>query len=360
MPETVMVGLSGGVDSAVACKLLLEQNFKVEALFMKNWEEDDVGECSAAQDLKDAKQAADKLRIPLHTVNFSHEYWEQVFSHFLTEYEKGHTPNPDVLCNREIKFKAFLDHAKKLGADKIATGHYARIRKKSGRYHLLKGIDKKKDQSYFLHLLNQQQLVHVIFPLGKYYKNDVRNIAQKSGFANFAKKDSTGICFIGARNFKNFITKYIPAQPGDILDDHGKKIGRHDGIMYYTLGQRKGINIGGLRDFAEAPWYVIDKKIKSNELIVSQNKKHPLLLANKITVENPHFITTPPVTFYDCSAKIRHTPQDLACKIQSVDRNEMVVTVEPAQTAVTPGQSLVIYDNNECLGGGVIKHKELV
>jgi len=358
MPETVMVGLSGGVDSAVACKLLLDKGFRVQALFMKNWEEDDNDECSAEQDLKDARQVADKLKIKLHTANFSHEYWEEVFTNFLAEFKKGRTPNPDVLCNREIKFKAFLEHAQDLGADKIATGHYARIISKDGIYHLLKAVDHTKDQSYFLHLLNQEQLKHSIFPLGEYTKDKIRQIAQEAGFANFGKKDSTGICFIGERNFKKFLADYLPARPGDILDVSGKLLGKHDGLMYYTLGQRKGLNIGGVTDFPEAPWYVVDKNLKTNELIVSQDKSR--LLANKITVENPHFIGKKPSIPFSASAKIRYMSKDTACTIQKLSMDNMQVLLKPAQSAATPGQYLVIYDKEECLGGGVIKNKELI
>lgn len=354
-----MVGLSGGVDSAVCCKLLIDQGFKVEALFMKNWEEDDKEACTAEQDLKDAKQAAKQLGIKLHTVNFSHEYWENVFSQFLHEYKKGRTPNPDVLCNREIKFKAFLDHALNLGADKIATGHYVQIIQEDDAFKLIKGVDQNKDQSYFLHLLNQQQLSKSLFPLGTYQKSQIRDIAKQAGFDNFAKKDSTGICFIGERNFTNFLSQYLAKQIGDIMDVSGVKIGEHQGVIYYTLGQRKGLEIGGLKNFSEAPWYVVDKNIDKNQLIASQDKNHPLLMANKVWVENPHFISTIPNTPFDAYCKIRYRQQDIACTIENLSPQEMLITLHDAQAAVTPGQSLVLYQDEECLGGGIIKHKEL-
>ncbi len=359
MAKTIMVGLSGGVDSAVCCKLLIDQGLKVEAMFMKNWEEDDNEQCSAEQDLKDATQVATQLDIKLHTVNFSHEYWERVFINFLNEYKKGRTPNPDVLCNREIKFKAFLDHAKTLGADKIATGHYAQIIQQDGMFKLMKGLDKGKDQSYFLHLLNQQQLASSLFPLGSYQKDEIRKIAKQAGFDNFAKKDSTGICFIGERNFKNFLSEYLSEQTGDIINTDGTKIGQHQGLMYYTLGQRKGLEIGGLKDFAEGSWYVVDKNLESNQLVVSQDNQHPLLMADKVWVETPHFIGKIPKLPLVAKCKIRYRQNDVLCAIESLNKKEMIVTLGSPQAAVTPGQSLVIYNGEECLGGGVIKHKEL-
>lgn len=353
----VMVGLSGGVDSAVAAKLLLDQGFEVEALFMKNWEEDDAeGYCSAEEDLADAQSVADQLGIPLHSVNFSHEYWERVFSHFLEEYRAGRTPNPDILCNKEIKFRAFLEHALELGATTIATGHYARVRQQGGQFQLLKGVDRNKDQTYFLHQLNQQQLSYARFPLGEIEKSEVRTIAESSGFSNAKKKDSTGICFIGERNFRDFLSQFLPAQPGEIQTPDGEVIGQHQGLMYHTLGQRKGLGIGGLANYSEEPWYAVAKDLKHNRLIVAQQKNHPLLMSREVTCEPIHWTGTPPAGLpFDCMAQHRYRQPDQACTISHTDHHSATIQFKQPQRAITPGQSMVFYQDDQCLGGAVIK-----
>ncbi len=351
-----MVGLSGGVDSAVAAKLLLDQGVEVEALFMKNWEEDDAdGYCSAEEDLADAQNVADQLGIRLHSVNFSHEYWERVFSHFLDEYRAGRTPNPDILCNKEIKFRAFLEHALDLGATTIATGHYARLQQIDGAFQLLKGLDRNKDQSYFLHQLNQYQLSHAHFPLGEIEKSEVRRIAASEGFSNAEKKDSTGICFIGERNFRNFLSQFLPAQPGEIQTPEGTVIGQHQGLMYHTLGQRKGLGIGGLTGYSEAPWYAVAKDLQNNILIAAQQKNHPLLMSSEVACEPIHWIGTPPALPFNCMAKHRYRQSDQACTILQADHRRSIIRFEQPQRAVTPGQSMVFYQGEQCLGGGVIK-----
>ena len=326
---------------------------------MKNWEEDDdeeSGYCSAEEDLKDAQQVADQLNIPLHTVNFSHEYWERVFTHFLDEYRRGRTPNPDVLCNKEIKFRAFLDHALELGADKIATGHYTQVDQTNGKMRLLKGKDCNKDQSYFLHLLTQKQLSKAMFPLGKIEKGEVRKIAEENGFANAKKKDSTGICFIGERNFREFLSQYLPAQPGNIETPDGEIIGQHQGLMYHTLGQRKGLGIGGLANYGNAPWYSVAKDLERNVLIAAQEKDHPLLLSRTVHTEKIHWIGDPPEKLpFACHAQIRYRQADQACTLVEMDENSGIVEFETLQRAVAPGQSLVFYQNEACLGGGIIQ-----
>ncbi|WP_456416987.1 tRNA 2-thiouridine(34) synthase MnmA [Thiolapillus sp.] len=351
----VVIGLSGGVDSAVAALLLKNQGWEVEALFMKNWEEDDTAEyCSAAVDLADARCVADQLDIPLHTMNFSAEYWERVFQYFLREYQAGRTPNPDVLCNREIKFKAFLHHALAMGADHIATGHYARISRNSG-CHLLRAADDNKDQTYFLYMLGQPALKHSLFPLGELTKPEVREIARQAGFENHEKKDSTGICFIGERRFKDFLATYLPANPGEIQTPEGKVIGRHEGLMYYTLGQRQGLGIGGVAGADEAPWFVAAKELERNVLVVVQGHDHPLLFSRTLEAEQLHWITgTPPARRFHCQARCRHRQALQDCEIR-IDNDCMHVSFASPQRAITPGQSVVLYQDQECLGGGVIR-----
>ena len=355
--KRIMVGLSGGVDSSVAAKLLLDHGFEVEGLFMKNWEEDDHSDyCSAEEDLADAECVAAALGIPLHTINFSHEYWERVFTIFLEEYRAGRTPNPDILCNKEIKFRAFLDHALEMGADAIATGHYARIREHNGHFQLLKGRDPGKDQSYFLHLLNQEQLSHALFPLGELQKGEVRAIAREAGFSNAEKRDSTGICFIGERNFRDFLGHYLPAQPGEIRTPEGDLIGRHQGLMYHTLGQRKGLGIGGLSGYSEEPWYVVDKQLENNTLIASQQKNHPLLMSRQVETEPIHWIGSPPPTLpLHCKAQSRYHQQDQSCTITRSEKSGATILFDLPQRAITPGQSMVFYLGDHCLGGGVIR-----
>jgi len=353
----IIVGLSGGVDSSVAAFLLLEKGYEVEALFMKNWDEDDDDEyCSASQDLADAQQVADQLGIKLHTVNFSHEYWEDVFEHFLSEHKKGRTPNPDVLCNQRIKFKAFLDYAKDLGAKKIATGHYARIAEKNGKFLLKSGLDGNKDQSYFLHLLNQEQLSQSLFPLGEIDKQEVRKIAKNNNFLNADKKDSTGICFIGERPFSEFLTTFLPKEKGDIVDQNDTFIKHHDGLPFYTIGQRKGLEIGGGFSNSPEPWFVADKVLESNKIVVVQGDD-ALLYHNSLIADDIHWVDSPPIESFSCSAKIRYRQASQICKVSLNDDQTIKVNFDESQRAITPGQSVVFYDDDVCLGGSVIKSK---
>ena len=348
----VVVGMSGGVDSAVAALLLKQAGHDVTGLFMKNWEEDDTtGECSAAEDLKTARAVCATLGIPLKTVNFSTEYWDRVFSYFLAEHRAGRTPNPDVLCNKEIKFKAFLDHALGLGADKIATGHYARVREANGRFELHKAADTNKDQSYFLYLLGQNELAHTLFPLGELAKTEVREIARAAGLANYDRKDSTGICFIGERNFKEFLQRYLPAQPGEIRTLAGAFKGKHDGVMYYTLGQRQGLGIGGEGE----AWYVVAKDVAGNILYVEQGEHHPALYCDALIAGQLHWIAgQAPILPCALSAKTRYRQPDQDCTL-SAHADSVHVAFAHAQRAVTPGQSVVYYERTHCLGGGVIE-----
>ena len=353
----VVVGMSGGVDSSVAALLLKRQGYEVVGLFMKNWEDDDTDDyCSSRQDLIDATAAADVIGIELEAVNFAAEYRQRVFANFLDEYRAGRTPNPDILCNSEIKFKAFLDHALRLGADYIATGHYAQVREFLGEYQLLKAEDGTKDQSYFLYRLNQQQLAKTLFPLGSLYKREVRRIAAEAGLANHAKKDSTGICFIGERRFREFLSRYLPKQPGEIrrLDDE-RCIGQHQGLSYYTLGQREGLGIGGVKDAPEEPWFVAAKDMAGNVLYVVQGHDHPALLRNSLAAGQLSWISAaPPRTQWVYAAKTRYRMPDAACSIVSIDGAGCAIDFAAPQWAVTPGQSVVLYESRVCLGGGVI------
>ena len=357
LKSRIIVGMSGGVDSSVAALLLKQQGHDVRGLFMKNWEADDGDEhCTVAQDLADAAQVCARLDIALHTVNFSADYWERVFQYFLAEYRAGRTPNPDVMCNKEIKFKAFLEHALQLGADMIATGHYARAERRDGVFHLLKARDHNKDQSYFLYTLGQEQLAHTLFPLGDVTKSQVRELADQTGFGNYAKKDSTGICFIGERNFKNFLSHYLPAQPGDIVTAQGECVGRHDGLMYHTLGQRQGLGIGGRAGGSGAPWYVVAKDMGRNVLIVTQCHDDPLLYSQHVMVGDLHWISgATPQTPLPCHAKTRYRQADQACTMMRMENGICEVQFDAPQRAVTPGQSVVFYQGEECLGGGVIE-----
>jgi tRNA-specific 2-thiouridylase len=351
MPERVVVGMSGGVDSSVAALLLKRAGHDVVGLFMKNWEDDDNDEyCSTRQDLIDAAAAADAIGIDLEAVNFSAEYKDRVFAEFLREYAAGRTPNPDVLCNAEIKFKAFLDHAMRLGASRIATGHYARLHKKGEKVELLRGRDGAKDQSYFLHRLNQEQLARVMFPVGEMKKSEVRRLALEAGLPNHAKKDSTGICFIGERPFRDFLNRYLPRVPGPIKTPEGKTLGEHIGLAFYTIGQRKGIGIGG----AGEAWYVADKRMQTNELVVVQGHDHPLLLKRELKATEPSWVTGIAPTTAQFSAKTRYRQPDAPCTLQRVLESEIKVDFATPQWAVTPGQSVVLYDGEVCLGGGVI------
>jgi tRNA-specific 2-thiouridylase len=355
--EKIIVGMSGGVDSSVSAWLLLQQGYQVEGLFMKNWEEDDTAEyCSATVDLADAQQICDSLGIRLHTVNFSSEYWDNVFEYFLHEYRIGRTPNPDIMCNREIKFKAFLDHAQVLGARRIATGHYVRTRERNGVIELLRGLDDNKDQSYFLYALNQHQLGHALFPVGELDKTEVRDIARREGFAVHAKKDSTGICFIGERKFRDFLQRFIPAQPGDIYSSEGVLLGEHAGLMYYTIGQRQGLGIGGTEPGKEEPWYVVAKDLEGNRLVVAQGVDNTLLFHSHCRITDLHWIGDAQDALpFDCSAKIRYRQQDSRCQLTALDGANAEIEFAEPQRAITPGQALVLYQGQQCLGGGTIE-----
>lgn len=352
----VIVGMSGGVDSSVSAALLLEQGYQVEGLFMKNWDEDDGTEyCTAREDLADAQAVCDRLGIHLHTANFAVEYWDNVFEHFLAEYKAGRTPNPDILCNREIKFKAFLDYALALGADLIATGHYVRRADRDGRTLLLRGLDPNKDQSYFLHAVGSEQIARTLFPVGDLEKPRVREIAEKHQLATARKKDSTGICFIGERRFSDFLKQYLPAQPGDIETTEGAVIGRHHGLMYHTIGQRQGLGIGGMQGAGDEPWYVLRKDLERNVLIVGQGNTHPGLFASALTCSeifwiNPLASDLP----MRLGAKVRYRQPDQACTLER-DGASYIVRFDEPQRAVTPGQSIVFYEGDVCLGGGVIE-----
>ena len=352
--KKVIVGMSGGVDSSVAAWLLQEQGYEVEGLFMKNWEQDDQDAyCAAAEDLADAQAVCNQLCIPLHTVNFSQTYWDAVFTHFLNEYQAGRTPNPDILCNKEIKFKAFLDHALSLGADFIATGHYARV--DAGR--LLKARDRDKDQTYFLHAINPEALHKTLFPVGDYLKSEIRTIAKELGLVTHRKKDSTGICFIGEKRFKLFLQEFILTQPGDIKDTQGNRIGTHDGLMFYTFGQRQGLGIGGGFSSSNDPWYVVDKEIATNTLIVAEGTDHPMLYAQGLICGPMHWLvpdeeTALPLT---CYAKIRYRQTEQACLVSPSFNNTHCVMFSAPLRAVTPGQYIVLYNKNQCLGGAVIE-----
>ena len=358
--KKIIVGMSGGVDSSVSAYILKQQGYQVEGLFMKNWEEDDGSEyCSAAEDLADAQAVCDKLGIHLHKINFAAEYWDNVFEHFLIEYKAGRTPNPDILCNKEIKFKAFLEYAAEdLGADYIATGHYVRrtALDYAGKVQLLRGLDANKDQSYFLYTLSHEQVAQSLFPVGELEKPIVRQIAEELDLITAKKKDSTGICFIGERKFKDFLARYLPAQPGDIRTVGGEVIGRHDGLMYHTLGQRKGLRIGGLKNASDEAWYVVEKDLANNELIVAQGHDHPRLFANGLIAQQLYWVNRQPIhEALRCTVKTRYRQQDIACEIIPLSDETIEVRFDEPQAAVTPGQSAVFYLGEVCLGGGIIE-----
>ena len=358
--KKVICGMSGGVDSSVSAFILQQQGYQVEGLFMKNWEEDDDTDyCTAAADLADAQAVCDKLGIKLHKINFAAEYWDNVFEHFLSEYKAGRTPNPDILCNKEIKFKAFLEYAAEdLGANYIATGHYVRRRGADDHAQLLRGLDANKDQSYFLYTLSSKQVGQSLFPVGGIEKPIVRAIAEDLGLITAKKKDSTGICFIGERKFKDFLARYLPAQPGNIRTVEGDIIGRHDGLMYHTLGQRKGLGIGGVKGASEEAWYVVEKDLVNNELIVAQGHDHSALLSTGLIAQQLHWVDRQPIREpLRCTVKTRYRQTDVPCTIEPIDDESIKVIFDEPQIAVTPGQSAVFYLDEVCLGGGIIEQQ---
>ncbi len=361
MSKHIIVGMSGGVDSSVTAALLLEQGHQVTGVFMKNWDEDDgTEECTALTDLADAQQVCDTLNIELKTVNFASEYWDEVFEVFLAEFKAGRTPNPDILCNKHVKFKAFLDYAiDDLGAEYIATGHYARIgQDNNGAFQLLKGLDPSKEQSYFLYTLGQKALSKSLFPIGDLHKTDIRKMAEKYGFANHDKKDSTGICFIGERKFTEFLQRYLPTQPGEMRTPDGQYIAKHSGLMYYTFGQRQGLGIGGVKDAPDEPWYVLDKDLDNNILIVGQGHNHPLMLHDTLEAVQLDWCDNQPLTTtIHCKAKTRYRQNDQTCTLIPLENDRIKVIFAHAQRAITPGQSVVFYQDDICLGGGIIETK---
>ena len=352
----VVVAISGGVDSSVATLLLKESGLRISAIFMKNWNEpSEDGRCNWEDDVRDALDVCDRLDIPINTVDLSQAYWNEVFEDFVSQYRRGRTPNPDILCNREIKFKAFLEHARAVGGTMIATGHYARIECLEGEYRLRKGADPSKDQSYFLYTMQQHQLGATLFPIGDLIKTEVRRRARAAGLPTHAKKDSTGICFIGETRFRTFLGRYVPARPGDVRSTDGQVIGQHEGAAFYTLGQRQGLGIGGVKGAHEGPWFVVGKDLGANELIVAQGHDHPALLSRRVEADTLCWVAgTHPVAPYRCKAKTRYRQADQTCVIDRVDDDRVYVTFDSPQRAVTPGQSIVFYDNEFCLGGGII------
>ncbi|MDZ5782896.1 tRNA 2-thiouridine(34) synthase MnmA [Marinococcus luteus] len=348
----IVVGMSGGVDSSVTAALLKEQGYEVIGIFMKNWDDtDESGMCTATEDYEDVIAVCNQLDIPYYAVNFEKEYWDRVFTYFLEEYKAGRTPNPDVMCNKEIKFRAFIDHAFNLGADYVATGHYARVEHTESGTYLLRGVDNNKDQTYFLNQLSEEQLSRVLFPLGEYDKSEVRKMAEERDLETAGKKDSTGICFIGERNFKDFLQEYLPAQPGNMESPEGEVKGRHDGLMYYTLGQRQGLGIGGSGE----PWFVVDKDMERNVLIVGQGGNHKRLYSEQLTASEPNWIHEPEVFPFSCTAKFRYRQKDQGVTVHQKTNGELLVEFDEPQRAVTPGQAVVFYDGDVCLGGATIE-----
>lgn len=354
----VVVGMSGGVDSSATALKLKREGYDVVGIFMKNWDDtDENGVCTATEDYKDVQAVANQIGIPYYSVNFEKEYWNKVFEYFLDEYKKGRTPNPDVICNKEIKFKAFLDYAMDLGADYVATGHYARVeRDDDGTVHMLRGVDSNKDQTYFLNQLSQDQLQRVMFPLGEMEKPDVRQLAEEAGLKTADKKDSTGICFIGERDFKEFLMNYLPAQPGEMQTLDGDVVNTHDGLMYYTIGQRQGLGIGGSKEYGNEPWFVIGKDLERNVLLVGQGFHHEHLYATHLEASDFSFtVKAPAEVEFRCTAKFRYRTDDVPVTIKmNDDRTEAIVEFDEPQRAITPGQAIVLYDGEECLGGGTI------
>jgi tRNA-uridine 2-sulfurtransferase len=358
----VIVGMSGGVDSSVAAWLLQQQGYDVQGLFMSNWDEDEDGYCTAAEDFQDARSVCERLGVPLHKVSFAGEYRERVFAYFLEEYRAGRTPNPDVLCNREIKFGVCFDYARRLGAEWVATGHYARVEHggAGAAPRLLRGVDTGKDQSYFLHAMPSQALARTLFPIGSLQKADVRRMARELALPVFDKKDSTGICFIGERPFAEFLAQYLPAQPGAIETIERRQVGEHRGLMYYTLGQRQGLRIGGRHGASEDAWYVADKDLQRNVLIVVQGHDHPALLRSELLASQLSWVAgAPPAAEFDCTAKVRYRQPDQVCEVRVLASGRCAVEFDEPQRAVTPGQYVVFYRGGECLGGGVIEASQV-
>ena len=352
--KTIVVGMSGGVDSSVSAYLLKQQGYKVIGLFMQNWQSEPGEVCSSEIDFKDASEVCDKLDIPLHRANFSDEYWNRVFKEFLSEHEKGRTPNPDILCNREIKFKSFLDYALKIGADHIATGHYAKIEHKDDHSVLMRAKDLNKDQTYFLHEVKGKEFAKCIFPLEELNKNEVREIAESNNFINHDKKDSVGICFVGERNLKDFLKRFITFESGNIKDSEGNIVGIHPGALLFTQGQRQGLNVGGIKDKPELPWYVYDKSIELNEVYVCQGELNELLMSNGLLMEEMKWVNqSDSPSQLDCEVQVRHRGKPVKCVAHFMDDGVKILFSEKIR-AIAPGQSAVLYKNNECLGGGII------
>jgi tRNA-specific 2-thiouridylase len=352
----VVVGMSGGVDSSVTAYLLKQEGYDVVGLFMKNWDDtDEFGHCTATEDFEDVRRVATQIGIPYYAVNFEKEYADKVFQYFLDEYKTGRTPNPDVMCNREIKFGDFQEKALQLGADYIATGHYVRVEHGENGSTLLRGLDPSKDQSYFLYAVHHAQLDRVLFPIGHLQKAEVRKIAEEAGLATAKKKDSTGICFIGEKNFRQFLSQYLPAKPGEIHTLEGKKIGTHDGLMYYTLGQRQGLRIGGSENGSGDPWFVAKKDMKHNILYVVQGTNHEALFSQELHANNLNWLQAAPATPFNCTAKFRYRQVDVPVTVTPHENGTVTVEYAQKEKAVTPGQSVVFYDGETCLGGGIIE-----
>lgn len=355
--KKVVVGLSGGVDSAVTAKLMVEAGHEVIGIFMKNWDDSDDPHCPAAVDAIDARNVAETLGIPFYTINFSKEYWDDVFEYFLEEHRQCRTPNPDILCNKHIKFRSFLEHAERLDADYLATGHYARnyFNKSTGLYELQTPKDANKDQTYFLYTLGQDQLKKVLFPLADYTKPEIRSLAKGAGFANADKKDSTGICMVGERDYMEFLKKYLHQEPGNIVSDQGDVLGQHIGLSFYTLGQRKNLHIGGVKGYEEKPWVVLSKDTEKNELIVCQDPDNPKLFSSELKAHKLHWVAgKPPANSFSATCQVRYRQSPEPCEVQQANMDVLQVTFKNPQRAITPGQSIVFYDGNVCLGGGEI------